>query len=278
MDTQNLDTVIESAFDSMTSTDTTSNTTSVTIPLNPLSNPVEVTQSRFNGAIWYDKVREQRVLLAGCGGIGSYVGFLLGHLGVKSLTLLDGDTIEAHNLSGQLYFKEDVGKYKVAALYNLIVNTSTTYPYASTHFFSTTCGFKEGIMICGFDNMGARQIYFKAWLDKIRSISPESRSATLFLDGRLAMEEYQIFAITGDNETAIEKYQSQYLFNDEAAEQTQCSQKQTSYMANMVASQMINIFVNFCANQCDPIVPRSVPFLTSFRGDFLDIKTVYYDK
>ena len=43
-------------------------------------------------------------------------------------------------------------------------------------------------------------------------------------------------------------------------------------MANMIASLMVNIFVNFVANECNPIMPRDVPFYTSFAADTMYFK------
>ena len=40
------------------------------IPENSNSILVEETTSRFSGAVWYDKIKEKEVIIAGCGGIG----------------------------------------------------------------------------------------------------------------------------------------------------------------------------------------------------------------
>lgn len=226
--------------------------------------------SRFSSAIWYNKVRGKFITLAGCGGIGSYVGFLLGRMRPALLHLFDPDMVEEANLSGQLFTMADVGTYKVAAVRNLIQRSSEHYNvYVSTtpyHENSAT----QDIMICGFDNMEARKLFFHKWLDHTkRQLQKEE---CLFIDGRLAAEEFQVFAITGDNEEAIKRYEEDFLFSDEEAEGVLCSYKQTSYMANMIASVMVNIFTNFCANECDLPFPREVPFLTSYRADFMDFK------
>jgi hypothetical protein len=44
-------------------------------------------------------------------------------------------------------------------------------------------------------------------------------------------------------------------------------------MANMIASVMVNLFVNFVANQCDPLVPRDLPFYTSYSAETMYYKT-----
>ena len=46
------------------------------------------TTTRFSSAEWYKKIQELDIILAGIGGIGSYVAFLLSRLRPKSLFLL----------------------------------------------------------------------------------------------------------------------------------------------------------------------------------------------
>ncbi|MBV6824222.1 ThiF family adenylyltransferase [Pseudomonas sp. PD9R] len=62
-------------------------------------------------------LQDSKILIVGCGGIGSSVALLLAGCGVKSFTLVDSDTIEKSNLNRQLFWrKKDIGKYKVLAL------------------------------------------------------------------------------------------------------------------------------------------------------------------
>lgn len=246
------------------------------IPVNAPVSEVDPTTVRFSSAIWYEEVQKQSVILAGCGGIGSYVGFLLGRMKPRVLYLYDNDVVETANLSGQLFSRSDVRIPKVEAVRRMLANSSgyeRLYANRSRFDHYSTPG---PIMICGFDNMEARKIFFQRWEDYVQGLQEEEeRTKTLFIDGRLAAEEFQVFAFTGDNDPAKLNYEANYLFSDEEAEETLCSFKQTSYMANMIASVMVNIFTNFCANQCGLILPREVPFMTSYSADFMELKTSY---
>lgn len=244
-----------------------------TIPVNPNTLLVDESTSRFSSAEWYDKVREQRIVLAGLGGIGSYVAFLLSRLKPSAIYLYDPDIVETVNMSGQLYSNRDIGSYKVNAIYNMMQTYSGFHNGISRSRRYESGSIKENIMICGFDNMEARRTFFESWMNRVRSFEAggADTSQLLFIDGRLAAEEFQVFAITGDNEEAIERYANEWLFADEEAEETLCSYKQTTFMANMIGSVMVNIFVNHIANQCNPIFPRDVPFMTSY-----DASTMYF--
>lgn len=244
-----------------------------TIPVNPNTLLVDESTSRFSSAEWYDKVREQRIVLAGLGGIGSYVAFLLSRLKPAAIYMYDPDIVETVNMSGQLYSHDNIGGYKVNAIYNMMQTYSGFYNGIARARIYESGSIKENIMICGFDNMEARKVFFDSWMNRVRSFEAggANTSQLLFIDGRLAAEEFQVFAITGDNEEAIERYKEEWLFADEEAEETLCSYKQTTFMANMIGSVMVNIFVNHIANQCNPIFPRDVPFMTSY-----DAGTMYF--
>ena len=61
-------------------------------------------------------LREAHVGIIGAGGLGSNVAMMLARSGIRLLTILDHDVVEASNLNRQAFFPEDVGKPKVRAL------------------------------------------------------------------------------------------------------------------------------------------------------------------
>ena len=61
-------------------------------------------------------LRERRVLVAGCGSVGSYVAEQLVRAGVGALALLDPEAVEPENLARTCYEAADVGAPKVEAL------------------------------------------------------------------------------------------------------------------------------------------------------------------
>lgn len=243
------------------------------IPKNSGSLLVNEATSRFSSAIWYQKIQEKRIVLAGVGGIGSYVGFLLARMKPSALFIFDPDTVETANMSGQLYGRSDIGVSKVSALSRMI----TTYTdfgsvYAVPERFNAD---NQGtdIMICGFDNMEARKTFFNKWLEHVNSKPENERGDCLYIDGRLAAEEFQVLCIKGDDTYNIERYKNEFLFSDKDADETICSYKQTTFMANMIASFMVNLFVNFVANQCNPLIERDLPFYTTYSAETMYYKT-----
>lgn len=64
-----------------------------------------------------NKLNSSKVLILGCGGIGTHMAWHMTALGVSKLTLVDFDTVEESNLNRQLLFdRSDIGKIKVDVL------------------------------------------------------------------------------------------------------------------------------------------------------------------
>lgn len=189
----------------------------------------------------------------------------------KALFLYDDDEVETVNMAGQLYSINDVGKKKVDALAD-ICSSFALYDsvFAIPEKFALESEASD-IMICGFDSMKARKLYYYKWINHVNTLDDDRKKHCLFLDGRLAAEEYQVFCITGDDEYNQKLYETKYLFDDSQADATVCSYKQTSYMANMIGSMIVNLFVNFVANEVGGM--RDLPFLTSYEGESLMFET-----
>lgn len=240
------------------------------IPVNSPTLLIDETTSRFTDAIWYDKIKEQNITIAGVGGIGSHVAFLVSRLKPASITLYDPDTVETVNMSGQLYGSNDVGYSKVSRI-GIFMKQYSAYHSIIAHqarFVSTSSSGK--ILICGFDNMSARKAAFEAWKTNLSTHS--NKEQFLFIDGRLAAEELQVLSIQGNDERAIKEYEERWLFDDSEAEETVCSYKQTSFMADMIASIIVNVLVNFVANLCKSIIDRDVPFFISYDASTMFTK------
>lgn len=155
------------------------------IPSNSATLLVDEATSRFSSAIWYENIQKKTVILAGVGGIGSYVGFLLARMKPASMFIYDNDIVEAVNMSGQLYGQSDLGRPKVSALAEMIRNYAG---YSSVFAISerfTDESEASDIMICGFDNMEARNLFFDKWINHVQSKPEEERKNCLFIDGRI---------------------------------------------------------------------------------------------
>lgn len=245
-----------------------------TIPVNSPTILLEENTSRFSTAEWFENIKRKTITLAGVGGIGSHLAFLLSRLNPYNIYLYDSDKVELANMSGQFFCTDNIGKYKTNSiastinkysLFNKVVAFNTKY--------DSECQ-NTKIMMCGFDNMEARNIFYHNWKKgAISSENKDIRKMYLFIDGRLAAEEFQILCIRGDDSYNMERYEKEFLFTDAEADATTCSYKQTSFCASMIAAYITNLFVNFCANECNILIERDLPFYTEYNAKTMYLKT-----
>lgn len=244
--------------------DSENSNTPETIKVNP---PLpEDNTTRFKALSWVELMHNQKIMLAGLGGIGSNLVILLGRLNPAWITIFDNDKIEEVNIAGQLYSMNDLGQYKSYICGQLLTRYSKCFSYDAITRAYTIEERTAPVMICGFDNMAARRIYFNNWLK-----DNKGNKEAFFQDGRLLAEEYQIISFSGDDEKSIKRYKDKFLFSDDKVEPVPCTSKQTSFMAQRIAADMCNIFVNFVDNLAHPDspLPREVPFFVSYNGGLM---------
>ena len=261
------------------------NTTPTTITENTEENTALMTEEeaieslattknlRFKGADWYENAREANIIVAGIGGIGGWLTLFLSRINPYNITIFDNDTVSLVNMAGQFYSMDSIGKTKVKALQDLCTEMSDYRSIIAFDEKYTMDSLTSDIMMCGFDNMAARHIFYTNWKKHILKLSPEQREKCLFIDGRLLMEEFQVLAITGNDMESMQQYETKFLFSDEEMYAPTCSAKQTSHMAAMIASTMVNVFTNFLSPTKDWEIPRKVPFLTEYDAPSMLFKT-----
>lgn len=243
------------------------------IPLNSPTLLVDESTTRFSGAEWFNEIQKARIIIAGIGGIGSNVAFQLARMIPANLTLYDDDNVEMVNMAGQLFSNNNIGESKVDAIANMIYNYTSMKQVLAVKDKFTSDKEPGDIMICGFDNMRARKTFFNSWCNHISNKSIEERSKCLYLDGRLSMDTLQILCIKGDDQYNIDRYEREFLFADYEADATVCSRKQTTYLACMIGSLMVNLFTNFIANSLHPVIPYDLPFFTEYDAQNMLFKT-----
>ena len=263
----------ESELTSPTEPTSSTEPASTPLPLNSPSLLVDEATTRFSGASWFDEIQKSRVIIAGIGGIGSNVAFQLARMAPANITLYDDDVVERVNMAGQLYSTNDIGQRKVDAIASMISAYTLAKQVNAVPSKFTDNTEAGDIMICGFDNMAARKTFYNSWKRHVQTLTPDSRTKCLFLDGRLSIDTLQIFCIQGDDKASMDRYETEFLFSDFQAEHTVCSMKQTTYLACMIGSLMVNLFTNFIANSLNPIIPYDLPFFTEYDSPNMLFKT-----
>lgn len=200
--------------------------------------------TRFRGSLWYqglqDKLKEDpvstRATVCGAGGIGSWTALALSRTGIP-LIIYDDDKVEAHNLGGQAYMKDAIGKKKTDASAEVIAQFNL-----SPEVIGFTKRINEGkiftpYMFSCFDSMKSRREAYAIFKEM-------THKDKILIEGRLTAQLYEIYTVTAENQDEYE----QYLFDDEEGDVPSCTDKQNTFLAMGIASVMVNTFTNHLTN------------------------------
>ena len=202
---------------------------------------IDVKKSRFRDASWFEKVDKFviPIIVGGAGGIGSWLTLFLSRMlpPTSYIILYDFDKVEEVNMAGQLFRIQDIGKLKVAAMRDIVGEFSGYERITMQPDRYDTESLRSPVMFSCFDNMVARKDMFENWLQEAEKY-PDS----IFIDGRLNAEQFQVFYVTLENALV---YKNTHLFDDSEVEDANCSYKQTTHFAAAIAAKMVQGFTGF---------------------------------
>lgn len=200
---------------------------------------------RFKDAPWYEKSKFEKILVVGAGGIGSNALYCLTKSVPAQYWIQDHDKVEEYNIGCQFFTKQQIGKYKVAAIQETIQNSTSLYINSLTTKYSNG---KLPIMISAVDNMATRRDIFESW--------KEYGGAELLIDGRLRANMYEIYTVTKGKEEEYEKT----LFSDDEVDDGPCTFKQTAYFGMLIGARITHLLVNYLTNKYAGEQICNVPF------------------
>lgn len=160
---------------------------------------------------------DARVHIIGCGSVGSTVAENLVRMGITKLTLWDFDTVEAHNIVNQMFRQKDIGKLKVEALRDLLIEIN---PEVVDDIVLKPDGWKgktlSGYIFLCVDNIELRRKIVEQHMD-----SPYVKAV---YDFRTRLEDAQHYAADWSSEKMKEDLLNSMQFShEEAAEETPVS-------------------------------------------------------
>lgn len=159
------------------------------------------------------------ISLIGAGGIGSHTGLMLARMGLP-FTVFDGDTVEEHNISNQLYPPWLVGQNKAVALYNECLRSGMAIVAVPEFYQNQSLG---TIVISGLDSQEARTRVF----GEIRR-----QGTRLYIDGRMGGEVVQIYALDPSNIAHVRRYNTKLRARPD---QDPCTARAIAYNLSGVA-------------------------------------------
>ena len=182
-----------------------------------------------------EKIFKTPIIIVGLGGIGSPAAFLLAKKGFYRFTLVDPDTVEAHNPPYTLYRRSQLGLPKVLALKKILQSfergrrsqprlriTTIAAPFSKDIFIP-----KRSVVIVGVDRMefdgqrnteGRREL----WQNYFRA----NPRVVLMLEGRMAARAAYLYTIRPTFQEDVTFYEDQrVLYSDSQASRDTCAEQ-----------------------------------------------------
>lgn len=215
---------------------------------------------RFQGASYYEASKQELILIAGLGGIGSNTAYSLCKSIPASYVFIDDDLVEEHNVGTQHFDITQLNVSKASAMKQQLLNQGVQV----ISIFERKITNRDAlpITIAAFDNMAARKQLFEDWA----SLSDRE----IFIDGRLRASYYEIYAVTPGRE---DDYRAT-LFRDDEVVPTTCTYKQTTYYGTLIGARIANIMVNYLTNKYSDPYTR-VPFKISEIGELFKQEIIW---
>ena len=199
----------------------------------------------------------------GCGALGSWVTFFLLKMGFKNITVYDFDTIEEHNLPNQMFKEDDIGAYKVDAMYDNYIDffkddeASERLTVRAERVTKEIAEKLEGIVFSCVDSMEARKMLYNACF--------KNGNAKLWIEGRIGLFGAYIYTLNYNTEGMCESYEKT-LYDDEEAEVSACGVSQTALPAAVCcASNMVMQMISwYRKNDIYNSITFQIPDMLSF--------------
>ena len=173
-------------------------------------------------------ILDEHITIVGAGAVGSWVALGLAKSGFKNLAIFDHDEVDIVNMSCQFYGVKDIGKKKVEALAERILEMTGESIMDIPEKWN---GMKmSGIVVMAADSMEARKQIFEAHVG--------NHHTKLLIDARMGAETALIYTVNPNDEQSCKAY-SGSLHSDAEGVQERCSAKSTTYCAITLSGLII---------------------------------------
>lgn len=159
----------------------------------------------------------ERLHIVGCGSVGSTLAENLARCGMTKFTLWDFDIVEPHNICNQMFTQKDIGRPKVEALRDIILDIN---PDAKDSIELKPDGWK-GKLMAGYIFLCVDSIELRREIVKKHMTSPFVKAV---FDFRTLLESAQHYAADwSDLKSKENLWNSMQFSHEEAADETPVS-------------------------------------------------------
>jgi molybdopterin-synthase adenylyltransferase len=184
----------------------------------------------------FDPARARPVVLIGAGSIGSFIAFFLAKNGVTDITVYDADTVASHNVPMSLYREDDVGRYKVEALQEIVrFTTGVELKIHSKKYHDQPL--KRCSVIASVDDMDNGRV--PIW-EHVRGVP----TIDLFVDTRVHQGYGEVYSIVPFSSDDAANYDKTLFSNQEAAMRI-CGTHGVAFVSTGLASSAVASLCHF---------------------------------
>ncbi len=188
-----------------------------------------------------------RIDVVGVGAVGSKVAMELAKLGIKDLCLWDGDEVEGHNISNQLFYMNDIGKSKVEATKEHILLATGNEVQTRNEYITEQSELGEVVFLC-VDTMEARKNIFNTCIKN-------NFLTKLVVEVRMGVEELRVYGFNPSTRSRIVDWENT-LVDDEATVESACGAKTTvGATASMTSAFAVSRFMQWFNWEKNPVGP-----------------------
>ena len=172
-----------------------------------------------------------KIVVLGAGSLGSFITLNLAKLGFSNISVYDYDKVENYNIPNQFYRLDDISKFKVEALADIIkqftgveITQKNERVVESTKFPITT----DIIYILTFDNLENRRLFYNIIKD----------TKCWVIDARAGGEEYNIRVVDTFDEKDLNSWDKSLNI---VPTQLPCGARSIIYTNLSIAAEVCNI-------------------------------------
>lgn len=190
--------------------------------------------ARQSTACPQDKLKDLNVLVVGVGAIGRQIARQVGLLGVKSITCVDDDIIEEHNVVPQMFPVSAIGKLKVLYIQEELEQLCPTVQVNAIPVkWNPKIGNKFDVVFPTVDNIEIRANVFSFYQEKCKA----------FFDIRIGGDMALVLSAVGSFND--KDWYKKTLFKKSEANRSGCAQPMTNFIANVSSGLAVAQFANW---------------------------------
>lgn len=196
--------------------------------------------TRYSDIVSEQTLSQQHAVIIGCGAIGRQLGTMIASMGFRSASLIDFDIVEEVNLGTQGWEENQIGSYKVDALYNTMTRLHSKMEINSyVEKFSIETYRKillknPTIIFIAIDSLSKRYEFYKTIFLRIKT------HFVPIIDGRMSAEVLRIVSSLCYADLQYSMFTAEGIQLEEP-----CTRRSTYYCAATAASFMINNYMKY---------------------------------